>query len=223
MPHSFQMTSRAYKQRPSGFTSPSNIVSPTYRKLRRWSNHAAFLPCQVPFRRSADCSIRYRCIAASRQQRMDGRPSSNSRSRRVHPVRAEHGWHSVHPEAAFPNSPGAWSSGSVAPAAINSRWDGAQAVGSSQARLWEATRLHLRRFTHTSWNRKVLSYTTALPQAPQLTQSIGSQTMLTTPSESDSPGCLRRGKRSAATDDSGRRGQSTCEERWEVGNCRSVR
>lgn len=87
MPHSFQMTSRAYKQRPSGFTSPSNIVSPTYRKLRRWSNHAAFLPCQVPFRRSADCSIRYRCIAASRQQRMDGRPSSNSRSRRVHPVR----------------------------------------------------------------------------------------------------------------------------------------
>ncbi|ETS59597.1 hypothetical protein PaG_06521 [Moesziomyces aphidis] len=46
---------------------------------------------------------------------------------------AEHGWHSVHPEAAFPNSPGAWSSGSVAPAAINSRWDGAQAVGSSQA------------------------------------------------------------------------------------------
>ncbi|KAI3476600.1 hypothetical protein L1887_61842 [Cichorium endivia] len=46
---------------------------------------------------------------------------------------AEHGWHSVHPEAAFPNSPGAWGSGSVAPAALNSRWDGAQAVGSSQA------------------------------------------------------------------------------------------
>lgn len=44
---------------------------------------------------------------------------------------ADHGWHPD--RASFPNSPRAWSSGSVSPAAINSRWDGAQAAGSSQA------------------------------------------------------------------------------------------